>query len=398
MRLTLFICSFVLIIFTCCVISPQTNQAGITILNPKKSQWKIDITHFIEDLQFIPLEDKEVSYLNIVQKLFVYKDKFILRPFNSDLIYIFNRDGKFEQKIRGESKEHLPMGLSNISEFGFDLLAGYIYIVEMNSSRIIIYDLDKGKVINTVSGNKVHNLFIGNEFAYGLCNEFEKGFVKIFNKSTLEMVDQVIIDSAFVNFAIGDYPMRRDGDKFFLNMAMSDTIYQFFGREYKPIAVIGSGHTSIRSVSGTQYVFDHIMKRDNNESFNEILASNGRLSVFEHYLWINLVDGKYIIWDTKKGNSIYFDYHQIHDHANLLINKMAIRIYDKDDSGYVYTSTLPNKKFFDAAHSIAQQKDHPLNQNVTSFLAELKRKENYENPIILRFKLNYSLFEKLFEN
>ena len=112
--------------------------------------------------KIIPLETNKSCLIGDIGKIQVIDDFILIMDFQTNSLYVFDREGRFIRKIGGVGQG--PGEYASIADVTIDKVNKTVYIEDGRLSRIHKYDIATGKFIQTIttasnaSGARIHRL------------------------------------------------------------------------------------------------------------------------------------------------------------------------------------------------------------------------------------------------
>jgi len=274
-------------------------------------------------------------------------------------------------------------------------------LLDFENKKILTYDINQ----NVIAKEKRTQDFHGYSIKYHNSNIYvisepqaANGRIKILDDVALEKVGEGIHDyTSTFNFLTTQNCMNISNDTLFVNASFSDTIYYSTNKSnIKPYALLGSGNTSLSSVNKESFLLDYVknysvyMETGFSESDEKMIIPRGFLSIYNDIWFIELIwPYKMVIWDKKNSLQSLIDFRFIKN-KELLFGYQLFKILYIDDQNYAYSSIMLNDRFYDAAEEVinSDQYNDKIINTLNSFLENYPRSSNYENPIIVKFKLD----------
>ena len=99
---------------------------------------RIPLSQLVEDLEIIPLENKDEAYVRNTS-IRISENYILLHSSRNMPFKLFTRKGKFVCNIGSVS--HLPGGYTQVYDFQLDEVHNRIYLMPWNATELIVYDL-----------------------------------------------------------------------------------------------------------------------------------------------------------------------------------------------------------------------------------------------------------------
>jgi hypothetical protein len=115
---------------------------NVPVLDIKwKSQKDFEIKDLVEDIQYIPLENKAECLFSEINKLIIENDRiYVLDMYGTKSLFVFDITGKFLHKVGG-----VGGGPGEYTRYiNFDVHENMVYVYDIAKSRVLIYD-ENGK-------------------------------------------------------------------------------------------------------------------------------------------------------------------------------------------------------------------------------------------------------------
>jgi len=241
----LFIVLFSLfIILGCSEDKPKKDSIKSIIINYDSK--RINLSDVIEKITYIPLETTSECLMGTINKMIYYESKFyLLDSYNAKALFIFNKDGKFIQKILATGKG--PGEFQVPSDFIIYKINRTIQILDNGLRKILLYNLH-GKYISTKRYDffaDSFGLIDNNHYCFTTGNIYSPKFdgQLIIADSLLSFIKNYLpIQKAFRNFSYGKQLKLRNinrGLYFFPNF--ENTIYKVNTDGIDPYLIIDFG-------------------------------------------------------------------------------------------------------------------------------------------------------------
>lgn len=230
--------SFIFIVFASCSEKKKNDQKKDILVSVYKmrpqSDHKVFLSEIASRIEYIPLETNKNVLIHSIDKLEMSDTLFYLLDKKNDVIWCFNRNGKYERRI--SHKGHGPGEYIEIEDFIL-FKNQYILILDRNLRKIFFFDLN-GKFVRELKLNNVPTQFEvtpnNNILIYTLGLDMamkgSKGDVG-YNLFLLDE-DGKIKEKFFKSDEITDNLMginvfSRYRDRIWFHYAVNDTIYEF---------------------------------------------------------------------------------------------------------------------------------------------------------------------------
>ena len=118
----------------------EANGHPFIVCHPEKltDSIRIPLSHLVEDLEIIPLENKDEAYVRNTS-IRISENYILLHSSRNMPFKLFTRKGKFVCNIGSVS--HLPGGYTQVYDFQLDEVHNRIYLMPWNATELIVYDL-----------------------------------------------------------------------------------------------------------------------------------------------------------------------------------------------------------------------------------------------------------------
>ena len=118
----------------------EANGHPFIVCHPEKltDSIHIPLSHLVEDLEIIPLENKDEAYVRNTS-IRISENYILLHSSRNMPFKLFTRKGKFVCNIGSVS--HLPGGYTQVYDFQLDEVHNRIYLMPWNATELIVYDL-----------------------------------------------------------------------------------------------------------------------------------------------------------------------------------------------------------------------------------------------------------------
>lgn len=118
----------------------EANGHPFIVCHPEKltDSIRIPLSHLVEDLEIIPLENKDKAYVRNTS-IRISENYILLHSSRNMPFKLFTRKGKFVCNIGSVS--HLPGGYTLVYDFQLDEVHNRIYLMPWNATELIVYDL-----------------------------------------------------------------------------------------------------------------------------------------------------------------------------------------------------------------------------------------------------------------
>ncbi|MGF1587092.1 MAG: 6-bladed beta-propeller [Bacteroidales bacterium] len=291
------------VFFSSCNTS-NTDLNKINLVSAVSDISQVDLSNFVDEISYIPLETSESSLLGYIYKIII-SDQFLYVRDNRNL-HLFSRDGKYLSQVGVMGKG--PGEIQFITDFCVDASSGHIFILDGNTIKIhnnhgdfmkqISIEGDNPGQVDFTDGNLLiyyYNSSGKTENSYELINlngDIIKRFPNKYNFETDGMVHTFYTES--INYFLnGDLHCRE---------IHSDTVFTFKNNEFIPKYIFNQGHGRLSpEVRGNGRYF--------NENGTDYIAVSHLFEttslLFISYWWKK--QGQYIIMDKKRGDEFVFD-------------------------------------------------------------------------------------------
>ena len=118
----------------------EANGHPFIVCHPEKltDSIRIPLSHLVEDLEIIPLENKDEAYVRNTS-IRISENYILLHSSRNMPFKLFTRKGKFVCNIGSVSS--LPGGYTQVYDFQLDEVHNRIYLMPWNATELIVYDL-----------------------------------------------------------------------------------------------------------------------------------------------------------------------------------------------------------------------------------------------------------------
>lgn len=383
-------------IFTSCK-QDQKATTTIPIIAPTEAPRKFDLLKYVDDLEYIPLEENESALLSHIVKMHKTEDQYVIRCHQRSSLFFFDLKGNFRKKVVATGDG--PHEFSNLMDVAFD--KEKMYLLDFENQKILIYDFNQNSIIqdHKLTDSYCYALTHFQSKLYAVSQADQYGRIKIFDGATLERIGDGIHDNSVFNFIATQKNMVPYNDTLFFNVSFTDTIYYTVGQTILPYAILGRDETSIGSLSNKK---EYAMKYLHSElSANEkkVLVPRGFLSIYQDIWFIELIwPNKMVVWDKNRQIQRLLDFRNI-ENRELLFEYQLFKILFVDKDNYAYSYIMIDDQFYDKAYEIIQNKQDSYPKNIIDSLSKLiktyPREKSIENPVIVRFKLNKQFTQEL---
>ena len=222
------------------------DENGITITIPANisSDSKLDISEFVDSVEYIRLETTPEALVSKVSGVRFCDDLIIVSDKQTQSIYLFDRQGRYKHKI--DKRGRGPGEYIQISQMMFDRDKQIILVYDSMQSKMLSYSL-AGELLREIKDfservviQDIQNLPDGRFLCYSC--DFPTG-----NKEVLKYVDPKFISMWIVD---------RDG-KFEKNLLQYDKVYPYFlGTEHFQLLCDGKVNFSDKYTSDIYQFYD----------------------------------------------------------------------------------------------------------------------------------------------
>lgn len=145
-----------LIILTSCHPSSKNNQNNGTSINLSNPVHKtLNMSTFVSDIQYIPLETTDENFIGNVNQLLIADDKIIVVDQKTASIFFFDRKGKYLYKIANQGVG--PEQYTEINGVALNHKEGMVYVLDRK--KVFVYTMD-GDFEKTIQLEFLANDFI----------------------------------------------------------------------------------------------------------------------------------------------------------------------------------------------------------------------------------------------
>lgn len=389
-----------LLVFLSFSCQPRKNPEVFEItIDPKESNKQINLLEYIDSLQYIPLKEDESTLLNIVTKLFKTKDRYIVRCHQRSALFFFDLDGNFINKITATGEG--PNEFSNLMDVTFDPQKNNLFLLDFNNKKILTYSIEQEGIINTTKTLDIHSYSIHHfkSNLYTISEPSSPKRIKIIDDQTLNKISEEVTGNPTFHFVATQRSMNNYNDTLFISPSFCDTIYYAVDQNIQPYAVLGKDdNTSLgllpnQKEFAVKYLYNQLPEQE-----QQLLIPRGFLSIYQNIWFMELVwENKMVIWDKKENIQSLIDFRNIKN-KELLFGYQLFNFLFADEDGYIYSSILPQEQFYITATEVINSKDRYNSQIISALekvLQTYPQSSNYENPIIVKFKLNRNFTKAL---
>ena len=306
---------FLLLVMGLCQIS--CNKHAVSdfqhILNTKTIEKNIDLTPYIYDLSFIPIEEGRGINLRMANRYIFYEDMIIVQESkrNSN-IYIYDQDGRF--------KEVLDYSIADLQQkdnddafgtldFTIDHDRGYLYVSNSYQKCVLKHDLKSKLNELVIKDVKAFNILYHNDFLYLLTMDKENGLLKINDTRDFTQLESCIFDSkpeVGVGATTSSNMIVMD-DKILLSLFLSDTIYCINEFKSWPCYVLGATpEVSVRSAQLNE--LDYYYYEERIDKYPNLIAPWGEIGYIQNTLFLQLFTRKWLVINLKNDESFLVQY------------------------------------------------------------------------------------------
>jgi len=377
------------------IVSCQGEYANdqLPVIDPITSNNKFDLLDYIESLEYIPLKENDASLLSQIVKMVRTTDQYIVKCHQRSSLFFYDLNGNFIKKLVATGEG--PYQFSNLMDIAYDKHTNRIFLLDFEEKKILTYDINQ----NTISqDNRIldlhgQSLFHYKSRLYSIVPKNEAGRVKIFDDQSVNKINEGVFDNSSFNFIATQNSMNTYQDTLFICASFTDTIYYSINHEIKPYALLGKDNRSLASITNRKeytqkYLFE---EKKMEESEKKVLVPRGFFSTYRQLWFIELVwPNKMVIWDKENNIQCLIDFRNVKNGA-LLFGYQLFKIMYVDDNNFAYSSITLNKPFYTAAAEVIGHPDrYPPNivNEVKKICTQYPEGTYYENPIIVKFKLN----------
>ena len=339
------------------------------------------------------MRENKSALLNNVAKVFKTDKYLVVKCYNRSALFFFNHQGEYVKKVVATGQG--PYEFANLMDVSYNKKNGEFFLLDFENRKLLKYSLGRSEIISESSKNDTHfySMFNYNNSLYLVSEPSDAGRIKILDDSTYELLGGGVhgAQESF-NFVVTQDNIKVFKDTLFFNVSFTDTIYYSTGKSIKPYAVLGSGDESFSSVDNKlEYMkrsvsgFDKMTPEE-----KKVLVPVGFFSVYKNIWFIDLVwPYKMIVWNRSNNAQMLLDYRKIKNRS-LLFNYRLFHIHYVDDDGFAYSSLMLNSDFYRDAQQVIESDEYGqgLVDSLEGILSAFPEGSGYENPIIVKFKLN----------
>lgn len=375
----------VLIIFFRCKNDTKisTDNNDLIIVDPKISEKSIRLDQIIASLEFIPLLENKSALITDIQKLIEAPDHFIIKCFDREAIYFYNKHGAYIKKLIPEGSGPLEFTTSS----DLSLSGNILYICDSQLNKILKYDLELGKFIQEWSSKQfpIFSIYSYTNSLYVISNDPVSGHIKILDTSNFTPIYSYVTSPISFNAIISPRPFQSFSGSLYINVGFTDTLYRVTNHSIKPYLVFGQNKTSLSSLDLTNYVnqlMSHVKVN------TEAIIPMGLFSITDHIWTIGLMSPTWILlWDQFSNTSKMVKHENI-EHFDLIQNSKYFDILSYNEfSNYSYCSNMMDEIFYSAAENYLSDTTNTFYNEVYELINAYPRKASYQNPLIIKFKM-----------
>ena len=335
---------------------PQAKPVIISI-EPVKDKIP-DIFDHIKKIKIVALESSPDFIIGKFHPPIVSEKYIIL--YDTKTIFCFDNEGEFVSRISNIGKG--PGEYLSITSTAINHAANEIEVLSQGNHKIFRYDIASGDYLGSVDLPTLTYdfcIYAGKHYFY-----FSRGLNEDWPIDGFDSHHQ-IYQADYLNGKIAKQflsgstrmfpwkPFNSVGGKLYVNVADSDTIYQFNNGRFDPCYIVNF----TKQTSTAEYWNTPFGKRKSIKNYAHWLST----SISEEFLLINyrLIDGSpnnHFLFDRKTGSSVDFtlesttilnvplEYHSCYLHNNsLLIVVHAFELLDLDHKSFVYKELVRTK-------------------------------------------------------
>lgn len=376
---------FVLIILCGCKNDAKISAVyhDLIVVDPKISEKSIRLDQIIDTLEFIPLLENKSALITDIQKLIEAPDHFIIKCFDREAIYLYNKQGAFINKLIPEGSGPLEFTTSS----DLSLSGNILYICDSQLNKILKYDLSLGKYIQEWSSKQfpIFSIYCYTKYLYVISNDPISGHIKVLDTSNFTPLYSYVTSPISFNAIISPRPFQSSLGSLYINVGFTDTLYQVTDLSFKPYIVFGQNKTSISSLDLTNYVnqlMSHVKVR------TEAIIPMGLFSITDQIWTIGLMSPSWILfWDQSNNTSKMVNHENI-DHFDLIQNSKYFDILShSESSNYSYCSNMMDELFYTAAEKYLSDTTNSFYNTVYELLNAFPKNTSFQNPVIIKFKM-----------
>lgn len=118
-------------------VDPNSARFGTLALGEEKEALKFSDL-FSNEFSTLILESSKESLVGSINRLSQFKDKYIIKDNKQKAILIFDKDGKYINKITAKGKG--PLEVSNIADYGLNIEKGSIDVYDFGMQKLVSFD------------------------------------------------------------------------------------------------------------------------------------------------------------------------------------------------------------------------------------------------------------------
>lgn len=362
-------------------------------LDPSFASTKVDITEYIEYLEYIPIKESKDLFFNPIQKLLLTENGFLVKFFYQSSLYFFDKNGEYIQHMKQIGTG--PMEYQNLTTFSL-LDNDHVIFFDQSKRRLNKYQISNNKIVHfTDLDHSVFSLEYHRDYLYCMTNDRENGLLKVYNKN-YELVNSSIFGPFSINTVVTTYPTMITNDTLFLNYGFTDTLYYAVNQNVKPYIIFGSEKTSLSSFGSEKFIIDYLDQKLNLYPEN-IVVPFGNIYEFDN-VWIiehanrkNLV----ILYDRDANKCKMVKRNNIGGYQ-IIFYPTPLQILDSDVDKVCYSVVMPSEEFYNHLELYLKFSSNKVAINaINRLLSEYPKSKKFENPIIVKFKLKREFFKDI---
>lgn len=362
-------------------------------LDPSFASAKVDITEYIEYLEYIPIKESKGLFFNPIQKLILLDNGFLIKFFYQSSLYFFDKDGEYIHHMKQTGAG--PKEYQNLSAFSL-LDNDHVIFYDQSMRRLNKYQISSNKIVHFKDlDHAVFSVAYHSEHIYCMTNDREKGLLKVYNKN-YELVNSLIFGPFSINTVVTNYPTMISKDTLFLNYGFTDTLYYAINQNVKPYVIFGGEKTSLSSLGSEKFIIDYLDHKLNLYPENIVIPFGNiydydNVWIIEHANRKNIV----ILFDREENKYKMVKRNNIEGYQ-ILFYPIPLQIHDSDVDKNGYSVVIPSDEFYNHLESYLEFSSNMVAINaINRFLSEYPISKKFENPITVKFKLNREFFKDI---
>lgn len=350
---------------------------------------QIDLSSFISDIDFIPLETSDKCLIGTINKVLSDEGCYIIHDKRNNTIFRFNKDGKFINQIGVIGRG--PHEYTESWDVSIDKIKKEISVLDLSGRKLVRYKYD-GSFVGTTPMKFLytHHEYTGNGIVFNTTGAYNKsipsifGYSLVFSNENQSITGQALpYDVDRKNNYVTINPLRKFSDRIYFNLAFKNEIYLIENNKVHPAFRFDFGKTGWDRSLNTDELNDQEIK----ELLHKYEFFNGDYVVAENYAFFQTFGrnkpGYNIYYSLSTGAmkyGYYFnDAESSHISGILFKPPQWLRFDDKFISAINPVEIIgPAKKLIETKGTFLTEKEKYILQNA---------KEG-DNPILMVFQIN----------